>query len=317
MSGGERPPSALTAAGGLLLTAFTWGSQVPLTAVLLAHLPPFLLAATRYSLGAVVLMLMVASREPGPVFSPGLPWPRIFLLGGLGIAGFGACHTFGIWYSGPITAAAILATGPVVAALMDRILGGRRLPRITQLAVAVAVAGGLVAAFGGSGKGAASHGGEVLILIGVVLWTWYSMQAQSWLAPLGLGQMRITMLTAGTAGLTLWAIYGVTVATGVQPLPSAWPPPSDFAILAYLVVFPTALSIFTWNLGAGRLGVTVATLFLNLSPVFSVLVGIAVGTEPTPAELIGGALAIAAVLLLQLGQLSRRPASVDAAEQRR
>jgi hypothetical protein len=49
-------------------------------------------------------------------------------------------------------------------------------------------------------------------------------------------------------------------------------------------------------------------------------VRIAAGTEPTPAALIGGALAIGAVLLLQLGQFSRRPSSgtsVDAARQRR
>jgi drug/metabolite transporter (DMT)-like permease len=293
--------SKLAASAGLLLTSFLWGSQVPLTSLLLIHLPPFLLAATRYSLGALVLALLVAIFESRPFLPPGLPWLRIFLLGGLGIAGFGTCFTFGIWYSGPITAAAILATGPVVAAIMDRVVGGRRLAPRTLAAVAIAVIGGLIAAFGGKSASASAHGGEILIVIATVLWTWYSMKAQSWLTPLGIGSLRLTMVTAGAAGLTLWAIYALTLGLGIQPFPSTWPPPLELAILGYLIVFPTAISIFTWNYGTGRLGVTVATLFINLSPLFSVLVGIAIGTQPTAAELVGGALAIGAVLLLQLG----------------
>ena len=311
----------IAAASGLLFTAFCWGSMVPLTSVLLAHLPPFLIAATRYSLGVPVLALLIAIVEDGPILPAGLPWGRILMLGGFGIAAFAACYTFGIWYSGPIEAAAIFATAPVVAALMDRLIGGRRLPGRTVIAVIVAVAGGLIAALGPSQAHAASHGGEILILLCMICWTWYSMQTQSWLAPLGIGPLRLTMVTTGAAGLALWAIYGLTALAGLQPLPAAWPSGRDLAILGYLVVGPTAVAIFTWNLGTGRLGVTVATLFLNLSPVFSVLIGLAFGAELTLSELIGGLLAIGAVLWLQIGQLRGRSraaaASVDAAGQSR
>jgi drug/metabolite transporter (DMT)-like permease len=84
------------------------------------------------------------------------------------------------------------------------------------------------------------------------------------------------------------------------------PAAGDLAIFAWLVVGPTAVAICTWNLGIGRLGVTVATLFLNLSPIFAVLIGLPFGASPTAAELAGGGLAIAAVVWLQLGQLARR-----------
>ena len=66
-----------------------------------------------------------------------------------------------------------------------------------------------------------------------------------------------------------------------------------------------AIAIFTWNYGTGRLGITAASLFLNLSPVFAALLGMALGAEPSWAELVGGGIAIAGVLFLQLGGRTR------------
>ena len=108
----------LVASAGLLFTAIAWGTMVPLTAVLLQDLPPFVIAAGRYSLAVFVLAAFIAARERTPVLPLGLPWGRILLLGG-GIGCFATCYTFGIGYSGPIAAAAILAVQPVVAALMQ------------------------------------------------------------------------------------------------------------------------------------------------------------------------------------------------------
>jgi drug/metabolite transporter (DMT)-like permease len=306
MSAAASSRGELAASAGLLLTAFCWGSMVPLTAVLLAHLPPFLIAAGRYSLGVPVLALLIALIEEGPILPRGLPWLRILKLGGLGIAAFATCYTFGIWYSGPVTAAAILATGPVIAVLMERAMGGRRIAGRTAVAVAIAVVGGLIAAFGRPHAGGGRHGGELLLVVGLVCWTWYSMQAQAWLGHLGIGSLRLTMVTTCAAGLSLWLVYGVCALAGIQPLPTTLPAAGDLAIFAWLAVGPTAVAICTWNLGTGRLGVTVATLFLNLSPIFAVLIGLPFGASPTAAELAGGGLAIAAVVWLQLGQLARR-----------
>ncbi|HEX4569648.1 MAG TPA: DMT family transporter [Dongiaceae bacterium] len=300
------PRGELAASAGLLFTAIAWGTMVPLTAVLLQDLPPFVIAAGRYSMAALVLAAIVAARERAPVLPLGLPWGRVMLLGGAGIGGFATCYTFGIGYSGPIAAAAILATQPVVAALMEwlatrRAIGGRML-----IAVTLAVLGGLLVAFGGrDARASSAHGGEALLVIALVCWTWYSMKAQAWLAPLGIGQLRITLLTSGAAGLLLWLVYAVTAGLGLQPLPAGFPGAGHLGMLLWLAVGPTAIAIFTWNYGTGRLGIMAASLFLNLSPVFAALLGMALGAEPSWAELVGGGIAIGGVLLLQLGGRTR------------
>ena len=271
----------LAATAGVLLTSLGWGSMVPLTSLLLASLPPFLIAATRYTAAVPVLAILIAVLEEGAILPLELPWWRILTLGALGIGGFATCFTFGIWYSGPITAAAILATGPVVAALMDRVIAGRQVTRRALAAIVLTVLGGLMVAVGRPESSAGVHGGEILLVLGLACWTWYSMKAQAWLAPLRIGQLRLTMVTSGAAGLSLWAVYAVTAMLGLQPLPAAWPSGGTIAILAYLCVGPTAVCIALWNFGTARLGVTVAAAILNLSPVFAVLLGMAMGARPT------------------------------------
>ncbi len=299
--------------GGVLLTAVGWGSQVPLTTVLLENLPPFLLAAIRYSMAAPVLAILIALLEQGAVLPINLPWRRILMLGGFGVAGFGTCYTFGIAYSGPITAAAILATGPVVAALMDRVILGQRVSRRSVMPIVLTVVGGLLVAFGQTDSAHEGYGGIGLLVLGLVCWTWYSMKAQAWLAPLGIGQLRLTMVTSAAAGLCLWIVFAVTTAIGLQPPPTSWPGLGGLAILAYLIVVPTAICIALWNLGAARLGVTIATVILNLSPVFAVLLSVAIGIEPTALQLIGGVVTLLGVAWLQFGgRITPARVSVDA-----
>ena len=296
----------LAATGGVLLTAAGWGSMVPLTSVLLASLPPFLIAATRYTLAVPVLAALIAVIEQGAILPISLPWRRIMALGTFGIGGFATCYTFGIGYSGPIAAAAILATAPVVAALMDWLIAGRRVSKRAMMAILLTVAGGLLVAVARPERSASAHGGEALLVLGLVCWTWYSMKAQAWLAPLGIGQLRLTMVTSGAAGLSLWIVFAVTTTLGLQARP-AGRPINVVLILGYLSVGPTAICIAFWNLGTARLGVTIAMVILNLSPIFAVLLSMALGAKPTWAELVGGAIALAGVIFLQLGTLRRRP----------
>jgi drug/metabolite transporter (DMT)-like permease len=128
----------------------------------------------------------------------------------------------------------------------------------------------------------------------------------------------LTMVTSATAGLSLWVVYAATATLGLQVWPAGWPSSGSVVILAYLSLGPTAICIALWNFGTARLGVTVAMVILNLSPVFAVLLGMALGAKPTALQLAGGAVTLAGVLWLQFGGRRRtNRASVDAIGQRR
>lgn len=300
------PRERLLAGAGLFVTSLCWGSMVPVTADLLGAVDPLLIGAVRYLLALPLLALAVAALERGTNgggWPRRLPWLRILALGGIGMAGFATALTFGVRNSDPITATAIFATAPVVAALIARLIDHRPLGRPVLIGMAAAVGGGVAVALAKPGSVAAMgfRGGELILIAGMALWTLYSIKAQHWLAPLGLSQLRVTLLTAGAAALGLWLVYLVSAALGWAALPARWPNAHTAVELAWLAAGPTALGVVLWNLGTARLGVAISTLYTNLAPVVSVGLSVAfLGAPTTPVQILGGAVVLLGVLWMQL-----------------
>ena len=164
------------------------------------------------------------------------------------------------------------------------------------------VAGGVLAAWGGGGEAGAFRGGELLVLAAVTVFTWYSLGAQHWMG--GLGQLGISAITMMLGCLTMVALLPLLVLLDVarpgldagRPLDRLPPVPGRRSRL--LLAVPVAL-------GREQGRVTIASIYANLVPVVVVAIRMVQGQPPTAAQLAGGALIVAGVLLAQL--LPARP----------
>jgi drug/metabolite transporter (DMT)-like permease len=65
--------------------------------------------------------------------------------------------------------------------------------------------------------------------------------------------------------------------------------------------------VLLWNYGNSKVGVTIATLMINLAPIFSVLIAMAFGYLPTLLQIVGGTIVLAGVVWMQVA-LMKRPA---------
>jgi drug/metabolite transporter (DMT)-like permease len=78
---------------------------------------------------------------------------------------------------------------------------------------------------------------------------------------------------------------------------------SDEALSLSLIVYSGAVSVglglFLWNFGVSRLGIAVASFYANLAPVVAVGLGVWLGGSITWVQVLGGALVIAAVVVVQ------------------
>jgi len=72
-------------------------------------------------------------------------------------------------------------------------------------------------------------------------------------------------------------------------------------------VFPSMAGYALWNIGASKVGPSRAGIFLNLLPVFTVVIALAFGATLELPAVIGGAIVIAGVYLT-LHQRKPRPA---------
>ncbi len=296
---------------GLLFTAMTWGAMIPFVNALLATWDPYFLAAIRYVLGAPVLIVILLAVEPGPLLPRGVPLWRTSLLGGIGIGVFAPAFTLGIAYSNPVTAVVLSAAGPVVAAGVGWLFYRFPIERTMWPAVILAVLGCALATYDPS-YGAIPfdfRGGEPLILLAAACWSWYSIAAQAWLA--GSSQLRITTVTVMTGAVAATAVYLAAAAAGLAQMPP--PPPAgwqDVGFLAWIVLLAVVVGNFTWHFGVRRVGVVVASMFTNLSPVFAIVISAMMGIEPRWQQVAGGALVLAGLFQAQARNWIRRRSRV-------
>lgn len=90
------------------------------------------------------------------------------------------------------------------------------------------------------------------------------------------------------------ALYG----GGPLALPSA----KASVSMAVMAIGGTVLAYLFWSMGIARLGASRTAIFLNLVPVFAMLLGIAVAASPTVAQLAGGLLVLTGVSISMLPQ---------------
>jgi drug/metabolite transporter (DMT)-like permease len=236
------------------------------------------LGALRF-LVAGLLCLPFALRRGG---GPRLGWARWLVLA----VAAGAPYTL-IMYGGlslaPAAHGAVIIPGatPVVSALLAWAwLGERPWPtRVLGLA-AIVVGLVLVGSPGVPGLGAATWAGDVLFAVAGVLWGLYTVAARAWRAD-------PWQATAAVWALSLTSVPVYAVLVGPTPLLRAPRGEVVFqAIYQGVGVAIVALALYSFSIRV--LGAPVASLFMPLTPVFGVLLGIPVlGEVPGAVQLVG------------------------------
>ncbi len=298
--GAARRPSGVP---WLLAVAVFWGANVPLTSQLFDTFDPYFLSLVRIILACAVIGGLMLAIEGRASFRATLPLHRWAGLC-LAMASFYWLYNLSLAHTNPITASAISAGSPIYAGLLLKLTVRAPLARgfigaalLTLVGAGIAVAGRALA----SNQPVTLEGGEPLLVIALFCWTLYSHLAQRWFAP-DVSQLQRTFVSmAGTlvlltAGWAVMRLVGWVGPANLQPGPQA------IFYLLITAVFSTALGSVGWNIGVNRSGLAVGSLWQNTVPVFSVLIAMGFGLQPTGYQLAGGLLVIAGVLYMQWRQ---------------
>jgi len=286
----------LRGAGLLLVAATAWGGSFPVAMVTLQAIDPFHMTAIRYGVTAIVFVGLLAIAEGRQALAMEGRGLRVAVLGTAGFAGLGLLLFIGLQYSRPEHGAIIMATQPLIAAVVAWMLRGVRPARATLAFLGVALVGVLLVITKGRFTGLFAGGtgfGDLLMFLGAVSWVVYTLGAAdfpSW-SPL--------RYTALTSALSVPAILGLTAAataTGYVETPSASDVESVGWQLAYIIGIASVLGVLSWNAGNKLLGVTNGVLFINFVPVTVFAIRIAQGHQFQPIEFVGAALVIGALV---------------------
>ena len=285
---GAGHPRRRTAAGifFIVASALCFGSMpIFARAAYAAGVDPGTLLLLRFSIAAAIMWLVFAARRAR--LPRGRALAALVAMGGVGYAGQAFCYFTALTLASAGLTALLLYLYPALVAILSRVVFRHPLSPAQVGAIAMALAGTALT-IGRLGDGRPL--GIYFAILAALIYAVYIMTGSR--LPRDVGS------TASTAVVTTSAavVYGAVAAVHGVRLPSGaggWT-----AVLA-IAVLGTVVAIAFFLAGLSRLGPVRASTYSTLEPAFTlVLAAILLGEEVTVLRAVGGALILAAVVVL-------------------
>ena len=293
----------LGAFAAMLFVGASWGANLPVSKVMLSYFDLFPMSALRIVAATAALAALLWLVEGRRALTIDIDARRFVWLG-LMMSGFFALYLVGLQFSNPITVAAVQVAGPLVSAATVRVVTGLRFDPGFGVALGLTLLGGLIlAASNLSGAGHVTFGGgEIVVLSSNTLWTLYSIKAQLWFADRASQLHRAYVASLSAMGWLILLSLGL-IAVGWARSPLGVTDGWAWAQLLTVAMFASGFGSYAWNIGASRLGVAVASLWVNMVPFFAVLWSMAYGFVPNVYQIAGGLVALSGVVYMQWRRL--------------
>ncbi len=278
----------------LVVQMILWGTAFPMIKIALTDLsPPHLTLLRHLVASAAFVPLLLAFRARLLPKREDVPF---FLL--LGVVGYTVYHlalNFGQTQVSAGAASLIIATAPAITALLAVFMLGERLPAAGWVGSAVSFVGVVLIVVGDSGQGLQFNAYAWLIVLGAVSTSFYAILQR---------RLFDRYRPIEVAAFATWAgtLPMLAFVPGLASDVAAAAPASLLATV-YIGVFPSAVAYTIFAIALSRAPVTVVAAALYMVPVFSLIASwLLVGEVPGPLTVIGGAVAIGGIVLVNLAK---------------
>ena len=275
----------------LLGATLFWAGNYVVGAGAVQSIDPLSLVFLRWAIALVPLLVIAQVVERPSWRSVLAAWPWLLALSVCGLLGYNLLLYFALEHTDAFNASLINAFNPALITLAAAVFLRERLTPLAVAGVLMALAGVLIVISGGNIGRLVSTGfgpGEVIMVGAIVVWTAYTIIGR--LAP----KIPPITATAVQAAVVVAILGPVRCATGGVALPSTG---TVLASLLFIAIFPSVLSYLLWNRALTVLPAGGAGVFLNLITVFTAILTVFAGQVHTTAQLVGGAVVIAGVVV--------------------
>lgn len=263
------------------------GSQVAVSGMLV-DAPLFAVQAIRYTLAALVLMLILRVTGRAVPVPRGREWAWVAGVALSGLVLFNVGVVRGVAHAEPAVIGVAVAAVPVLLALVGPLLARTR-PNPSVAAAAAVVTLGAILVTGGGRTDATGLGYALLTLVCEAGFTLLAVPVLRRLGPHG-----VSLHAIWIAAVALWALSlaaegpGAVLTLRAEHLPAT----------LHLAVAVTVVAFLLWYTAVGRIGPGRAGLFTGVVPVASAVGGVLLGSPvPGPVVWLGVAVVVVGVVL--------------------
>jgi len=277
----------------LIIATFLWAGNYICGRFLGPALPPILLNTIRWAISTIILIcLLTLKKQRLPLFKN---WKEFSLQDFLGVYAFSTLNYLGLQTISASRAGMISAGIPIMILLFTPFILKEKIKTKAWTGALVSIVGVMVLIQGKSSNLIESSiVGDVEILLSCVAWGLYTVFGKKYgknIDPL--------VMTAGAAfyGTIFSAIscIGTVQINMIHLTNSAW------ICIIYVSTFASVIAYFAWNTGVKIVGAGRAAPYINLLPVWTVLLGILLLQEQISiTTVIGGLITILGAILASL-----------------
>ena len=297
----------------LITIYLVWGSTYLAIRFAVETLPPFTMAATRFLFAGATMYAW--RRVRGDATPSGREWRSAAIVGLLLLAGGNGAVVWAEQRIVSSVAALLVATVPLLMALMDALRpGGRRIDWRVGLSVLAGFAGVVVLIGPAQGSGTVGRVdliGAAAVIVGMLFWSSGSLYGRE--APVPSSPLMATsveMLAGGAGLLVMGALTGEWGRLDLGLVSTR-----SLLALAYLIVMGAwvAFSAYTWLLRVAPTSMVSTYAYVN--PLVAILLGHVLAAEPLNARiLVAAAVIVGSVALITATQGASRTSKTARSE---
>ena len=272
-----------------------WGSNFSIVKVAIRDFPELAFNAMRMAVGSAVFLgairLTRNAAEPRPAITRS-DWIQLTLLGVVGTFLYQLCFVAGVGRTSVGNSSLIIGISPVVIAVMSALAGHERIKPTRWAGVLLALFGLYLVVAHGVDLSGATWRGDLLMLLGVLCWSVFSVASQPIL------KRHSALIVIGLA----FSIGGGLYLLMLMPilLRVNWGAVSSFSWMLMLTsaLLSLNLSYWIWYTGLKKLGGSRTSVYSYLTPIVAIAVAAVWLGEPISGNQIAGAAAIFGGLLV-------------------
>lgn len=280
-----------------LFAVVIWGATFVATKIALTEVSPATIVWIRFGIGVIILGVTVLARRQFALPDPS-DLAMLALLGFIGVTFHQWLQATGLQTTRATNTAWIVATIPVFTALLGWLFLKEKMGWLRVGGIAIAALGVLLIVSDGNPASLFTGGfgakGNLLILISALNWAVYTILSRRELARHPAARMMFYVMLFGWLFTCVWIF---SIGPGLSEIPALTS--KGWMSILMLGIFGSGLAYIAWydalrEIPASQLGV-----FINIEPLVTTLLAAIMINEPiTPITLIGGAIIILGVWLV-------------------
>ncbi|MFE4896052.1 DMT family transporter [Peribacillus butanolivorans] len=299
----------------LCLTAsISWGAMFPVAERALRYIDPIYFSFLRYLAVSIILGILLLIKEGKKSFCLEGKGKNLLFFGTMAFTVYNFLIFSGqdlLGHNGVIVASIMESLMPMISIMIMWVFKNARPMKYTIASMLLALIGAILVITNGNLSFLFLLKDSIIpilfILIGVIGWVIYTMGGNQFS---GWSTLRYSTLTCilGTSVSGIITLFATVLGLSV---PTAEVIESIYGEMIFMIIFPGAIALLSWNLGIKLLTPINGILFINLVPITTLAIVFIQGGSLTSFELLGTFLVIYALIQNNYYQRKNLPSQVE------